>query len=291
MTTHSNWVAGLALIAGLFIGCSSGPTGPARGTAEWYWQSALTAYGEGDLAAALEELKYAADGEGEFASRAAVLTGVLTAALARANVQVADSLRTGIEENEDLTEMVRTPLQQAERNARQNIISFVEELGKFKTALGTGEVSLAFPFPPGNRNESAAMNSLEMGEMISPLQLADGIVELTQRGIAKTVAMSAGMGDDMAGAQAKLDAGPVTVPGDQFQLIVAGFLVDMSGSFAQKKMNDPKIREVVIQRAEEWIAAGLESENADIKKRAEDLQFDIENEKRDRRGEKPLKRS
>lgn len=291
MTTHSNWTVGLALLASLLIGCSSGPAGPERGSAEWYWQSALTAYGEGDFPAALEELKYAADGEGEFASRAGVLTGVLTAALARANMEVADSMRKGIEENEDLTEMVRTPLQQAERNSRQNIISFVEGLGKFKTALGTGDVTLAIPFPPGNRDESAAMNSLEMGEMISPLQLSDGITQLTQRGVVETVSMAAGMGDDFAGAQAKLDAGPVTVPGDQFQLIVAGFLVEMSGSFTQKKMNDPKIREVVIQRAEEWIASGLESENADIKKRAEDLKFDIENEKRDRRGEKPLKRS
>lgn len=291
MTTHSNWITGLALTASLLIGCGSGPTGPQRGTAEFYWQSALTAYGEGDFPAALEELKYAADGEGEFASRAAVLTGVLTAALARANMQVADSLRKGIEENEDLTEMVRTPLQQAERNARQNIISFVEELGNFKAALGTGDVTLAIPFPPGNRNESAEMNSLEMGEMISPLQLADGIMKLTQLGVVETVSMAAGMGDDIAGAQAKLDAGPVTIPGAQFPLIVAGFLVDMSGSFAQKKMNDPKIRDVVIQRAEEWIAPGLESEDADIKKRAEDLKFDIENEKRDRKGEKPLKRS
>jgi hypothetical protein len=44
----------------------------------------------------------------------------------------------------------------------------------------------------------------------------------------------------------------------------------------------------VIQRAEEWIASGLESGDADIKSRAEELKAALENERRDLKGLPPL---
>lgn len=280
MTTRQYWITGLAAAASLVAGC--GEAGPARGSAEWYLEEAMASYTEGDFTAALEDLKYVSDGEA--AARTGVLTGVLTAGLARANMQVADALRAGVEENVDLLPLVREPLQVADRAARQSIISFVEGLGKFKTALGTGDVTLEFAFPPGNREESTAINSLLKGEQISEAQLAAGIRDLQQLGVVQTVSLAAGMADDYAAAQAKFDAGPVTIPGDRFQLIVAGFLVEMSGLFTQKKLNEPKVRDVVIQRGEEWIAAGLESEDAEIKARAGELKADFENERIDMKG-------
>lgn len=282
MTTRQYWTAGLAVAASLVAGC--GEAGPARGSPEWYLETAMASYAEGDFTAALADLEYVSDSESEAAARTGVLTGVLTAGLARANMKVADALRAGVEENIDLLPLVREPLQVADRAARQNIISFVEGLGKFKTALGTGDVTLEFAFPPGNREESTAMNSLMKGEEISEAQLAAGIRDLQQLGVVQTVSLAAGMGDDYAAAQAKFDAGPVTIPGDRFQLIVAGFLVEMSRLFTQKKLNEPKVRDVVIQRGEEWIASGLESEDAEIKARAEELKADFENERIDMKG-------
>jgi hypothetical protein len=286
MTTRQNWIGGLAVAASLVAGC--GEAGPVRGSAEWYLDSAMASYAEGDFTAALENLEYTADGEDELATRTGVLTGILRAGLARANMEVADALRTGVEKNQDLVPLVRAELQLADRAARQNIISFVEGLSKFKAAVGTGDVTLAFPFPPGNREESSALNSLKKGEEISELQLSNGIRDLQQLGVVETVARAAKLGNDYTAAQAKFDAGPVTVPNDEFQLIVADFLVEMSGVFTQKKMNEPKVRDVVIQRGEEWIASGLESQNADIKARAEELKVAFENERRDVTGLPPL---
>jgi hypothetical protein len=282
MTTQQNWITGLAVAAGLLAGC--GEPGPARGSAEWYLDSAMASYNEGDFTAALEDLEYTADGEDELAARSGVLTGILRAGLARANMQVGDALRAGVEENKDLLPLVGAQLQVADRAARQSIISFVEGLGKFKTAVGSGDVILEFPFPPGNREQPTSLISLKKGEEISEAQLADGIRDLLQLGVVETVSLAAGQGDNYAAAQAKFDAGPVTVPNDQFQLIVAGFLVEMSGVFTQKKMNEPKVRDVVIQRAEEWIASGLESGNADIKTRAEELKAALEKERIDMKG-------
>jgi hypothetical protein len=203
-------------------------------------------------------------------------------------MEVADVLRAGVEENKDLLPLVGAQLQIADRAARQNIISFVEGLGKFKAAVGTGDVTLAIPFPPGNREQPSALDSLKKGEEISEAQLTDGILKLRQLGVVETVSLAADLGNDYAAAQAKFDAGPVTVSGDRFQLIVAGFLVEMSGIFTQKKLNEPKVRDVVIQRAEEWIASGLESGDADIKSRAEELKAALENERRDLKGLPPL---
>jgi len=285
---QQNWLAALTTSLSILFGCAE--AGPDRGTPEWYWESAITSYAEGKFPDALEDLGYAEGGEGEFAARAGVLEGVLTAGLARANMEVAEACRAGIEQNADVLGLVGVPLQRIDRNVEQNIISFVEGLGDFQSAIGTGDVTLAFPFPPGTQTESSAMESVRNGEMISEAQLTDSIRDTQQLGVIKTVTKLAGLGENYAAAQAKFDGGPVTVPLGQFELTVAAFLVEMSGEFTQKKMNKPQIRDAVIQRAEKWIASGLESEDADIKKRAEDLKFDLENERRDMKGEKPLER-
>jgi len=282
MTTQQNWIVGLAVTAGLLAACSE--PGPARGSAEWYLDSAMASYAEGDFTSTLADLEYVADGEGETADRSGVLTGVLRAGLARANMQVSEALRAGLEENIELLPLVGEPLQVADRAARQNIISFVEGLDEFKTAIGTGDVTLEFAFPPGNREQPTSLISLQKGEEISPAQLADGIVQLRQLGVVDTVSRFAGMGDRYAQAQAKFDAGPVTVPGDEFQLVVAGYIVEMSGLFAHTKLNEPKLRDLVIKRGEEWIAAGLESDDPEIKSRAEELKTAFEQERVDMKG-------
>lgn len=290
LTTTHHCIVGLAIAVSFLVGCSSGPEGPAQGSSEWYWQSAATEHEDGDFPDAVEELGYAAEGEGEWAQRAVVWHGLLTAGLARGNAAASETCRLALEENADLMALVRGPMQQVQRDARQNIISFVEGLGDFESALGTGDVILDIPFPPGDLVESSLMASLAGGQQISDVQLQAGIKQMLALGVMETVALMAGSGDDLAGAQATFEAGPVTVDAEDVKMIVANYLVDMSYSFTKDRINEPNIRDVVLQRAGDWIESGLESENEGIKEQSEALRDVIEDERRDVKGLEPLDR-
>lgn len=290
LTTTHHCIVGLAIAVSLLVGCSSGPEGPAQGSSEWYWQSAATEHEDGDFPDAVEELGYAAEGEGEWAQRAVVWHGLLTAGLARGNAAASETCRLALEENADLMALVRGPMQQVQRDARQNIISFVEGLGDFESALGTGDVILDIPFPPGDLAEASLMASLADGQQISDVQLQAGIQQMLALGVMETVALMAGSGDDLAGAQATFEAGPVTVDAEDVKMIVANYLVDMSYSFTKDRINEPNIRDVVLQRAADWIESGLESENEGIKEQSEALRDVIEDERRDVKGLEPLDR-
>ena len=284
-TTTYNLLAALVVAAISLVGCGgSAPEGPVRGSAEWYSQTATEAYTAGDYVKALEELEYAADGEGEWAQRAVIWRGLVTAGLGRGNQAVAEVGRIAMEENIDLVGLVRTPMQQAQRDARQNIIGFVEELGSFQTALGSGDIVLDLPFPPGSQTDSAAMSALENGEPIAENRLEGGVRDYIGRGVVEVFAVMAGTGDDLAKAQAAFEAGPVTVSGAAGKLAVATLLTDMSPAFSKAQMNDAKVREAILQRADQWIESGLESEDEEVKARAERLRDIIEDERRDIKG-------
>lgn len=284
-TTTQNLAAALVVAAISLTNCGgSAPDGPVRGSAEWYSQTATEAFAVGDYVKALEELEYAADGEGEFARRAVVWRGLVAAGLGRGNQAVAEVGRLAVEENIDLVDLVRTPMQQAQRDARQNIISFVEELGSFQSALGSGDIVLDLPFPPGNHADSPAMSALESGEPIAENRLEGGVRDYIGRGVVEVFAVMVGTGDDLAKAQAAFEAGPVTVSGAAGKLAVATLLTDMSPAFSKEQMNDAKVREAILQRADQWIESGLESEDDSVKERAERLRDVIEDERRDIKG-------
>ena len=64
----------------------------------------------------------------------------------------------------------------------------------------------------------------------------------------------------------------------------------LSAGFSEDRMNDPRIRELILQRAEHWIASGLESEDEAVKERADEFVDIIEDERRDIKGLRPLRR-
>ena len=76
---------------------------------------------------------------------------------------------------------------------------------------------------------------------------------------------------------------PVTIANDDARFAVAKILLDISLVFSRKRVDDPKIRLALIERAEQWTKSYLESEDAELKKRAEAFAKEIEDERRDMR--------
>ena len=75
----------------------------------------------------------------------------------------------------------------------------------------------------------------------------------------------------------------MTIANDDARFAVAKILLDISLVFSRKRVDDPKIRLALIERAEQWTKSYLESEDAELKKRAEAFAKEIEDERRDMR--------
>ncbi len=287
MQTKALLVAFAATLA--LLGCSTdGGESQANalkpGSPEWFLDATVMNVERGDFVKALEHLENATKGEGPGAERAVVWRTVMTAGLALGHREAAEACKEGIEAKPDSAANLRGPLQQAQRDSRQYTIELVEGLGDFEKVLAKGQVTLDFPFPTGATNESPVMAGIAGGDAVPEQQLADGIAHTLRRHQILSVAEMAGVPGDANAAQAKFDAGPVSVSEDHARITVVRYLADISPMFDTQMLNDPKIRKIVLDRADQWIAPYLESEDEDQKAAAEELKEIIEDERRDMGG-------
>lgn len=273
----------------LLISCSTdggASRGPRPDSAEWYIDAAVMNVERGDFPKALEHLDSAIDREGPAVQDAIVWKTIMTAGLTLGHREVAEACKSGIEAKPDSSASLRGVLQQAQRDSRQYAIEFLEGLGAFEKTLAEGQVALRFPFPSGSVAESPVIATVSSGDAIPEGQMADGIYHTLRRNQIRAVSEMVGAPDEPPAAQAKFDAGPPSVPEMEARLSIARYLAAMSPLFDREMLNDPKIRKIVLDRAEQWITPHLESENEDLKEAAEELQKTIEDERRDLGGKK-----
>lgn len=278
----------VALIAAaLIVSCTGGGSaealGPEAGSAEWYWDAAVMNVERGDYPKALEHLENAVAGEGEFSERAVVWKTVVTAGLARGHRRVAEACKSGIEAKPESSDSLTGFLQQAQRDARQYTIDLLEGLGEFEKTLADGKLTMDFPFPSGTANESPALMSVSDGDAVPEAQMIDAVDHALRRYQILAVTEMAGA-DGPSAAQAQFDQGPVTVPAPRARMSVARLLVGISPLLDTQMMNDPKIRKILLDRAEQWVQPQLEGEDEDLKAAAEELMEKIEDERRDMGG-------
>ncbi len=278
-------LASAAALAGL-PGCNGGPAAPKGGSPEWHWDNASFYYDRGEFSKMSAELDNVASRETPLKERARVWRTVLMMGLARGYMEVGDAYRAAIEESPKLRPSYEPLLQQINREARQFAIELTESLGDLDQAWGTNEVICQFPFPPGAATVPPVIEGIREGQNVAMEQVESASERTVQRGVvlAATEFCGFGAGAEFAEeAKAAFAAGPVTISNDDARFATAKILLDMSLVFSRKRVDDPKIRLALIERAEQWTEPYLESENAELKKRAEEFAKEIEDERRDMR--------
>ncbi len=276
-----------ALVAALVLSsCGGGgqPAGPRAGSPEWYWEATVQNYDSGDFPKALEHLSNAASGEGDIAEKAKVWKTVMTAGLALGHRELAEACKSSMAAKPATASSLTGVLQQAQRDSRQYAIELLEGLGDFEKTLKAGHATLAFPFPSGNSVEAPAIANLSKGDAVPEGQLADGILQTLRRNQIIAVTEMIGTPGEANAAQAKLAAGPVTPPEPQARLSITTYLVHLSPLFDTQMLNDPKLRKIALDRAEQWLQPCVDSEDEAVKAAAEKLTARIEDERRDMGG-------
>ncbi len=272
-------------LAGL-LGCNGGPAAPKGGSPEWHWDNAGFYYDRGEFAKMSAELDNVASRETPLKERARVWRAALLMGLSRGYMEVGDAYRAAIEESPKLRPNYEAPLQQINREARQFAIELTESLGDLDKAWGTDDVICQFPFPPDSATVPPVMEGIREGQDVSAEQVATASKRTVLRGIVLAATEFCGFGEGVEfvkTAQAAFEAGPITISNDDARFATAKILLDVSLIFSRKRLDDPKIRKAVIDRTEQWTRPYLESENAELKKRAEAFAEEIEDERRDMR--------
>ena len=288
MRTHMRSSAAVIAAISMSFACGGGgggEAGPRLGTPEYSWQLAEDFQQMGQYDKAIEPLDNLAAGDSELKNKAILWRTVLLDGLARGHQELAEGYRLAMEEDEELTTKFRNPLQQAYRDAKQYSIDLIESLGEVEAALASG-AKLEFPVPDGSAAKPAPLAAIEQGEEVLDSMLAT-LPELTlERGVILSAAELAGKADNAEQAASAIEGGGVTLDEDEARLIMAKVMLDRSVVFDKKRLYQPDIRKILVDRAEQWIQPYLESENEDLKAKAEKLMEEVEDERRELDGKR-----
>ena len=280
-------LASTAILASLLGSCGdSGPPAPRGGSPEWHWDNAGYYYERSEFSKMSTELVAIADRETPLNQPARVWRTVLLLGLSEGFMDIGDAFRAAIEEDPDLRQTYDARLQQVNRDARQYTIELTESLGELDEAWGTGDVVCQFPFPPGSAEMPPVLEGIREGQDVSSEQVAGAGERTVYRGVVLAATEFCGFGDGpehVEKAQTQFEAGPVTISNDDARFAVAKMLLDASLVFSDLRVNEPNVREAMIDRTEQWIQPYLESENEELKERAEAFAEEIEDERRDMR--------
>lgn len=270
-----------ALLAGVtFWSCQTEPTGPAVGSAEWYWEAARHNYAIGDYEKAQEQLERLAATHSDWSDRAVPWRTVLTGGLARGYLELTDTFGLCASMNEKVEADLRNPIQQWRRDARRHALNFTEGVAAMaQIAQGRETVPLDFSFPSGRLAKSPVMENIEEGMPPRPDQIAGCEDEALGRGLVLQASSMVGA-KDAPQAQALFETTPVEVPVNTMQCALADSLVELSTIFDPRHVNEADKQMYMLDLAIETLQNPLSSGDAEIQKRAEEIQKKAEEKRK-----------
>ena len=282
--TKTLWISVSLLMAALFWGCSGGPSGPAAGTPEWYWQAAAENFGNGDLAKTEEHLSNLVKSESEWQKRGAAWRLVVLSGLARGYMDLGDAYADGSKENQAKAAQFRLPIQQYQRDGRRFAIALAESIGPFQKLIASdATVTLDFAFPGGSPNESAILTSVSGGTFPKEEPRAEAEDAAVMRGVLlQATLLSSGSGEGVTKARAAFEAGAAEVPRQLFLAGLAKTLYATAELFDRLHLNQPDIGKILVQRSEECLELALDTEDEEIQKIAEAVKEEIANDTKER---------
>jgi hypothetical protein len=231
--------ASAGFVVVILVGCQQGPTPPQKGTPAFYWQAAMEAFQSGDYLRTSDHLEQIARSENEYTGRAQPWRLVLTAGMAKAWTELADHFEYGARANKTNPTPFRRNTSDFRNMAARTALHFAETFEQFEKTNKDQEITLQFPFPPGNTAQPPQLTKAAQGMMLQPAEVEELQKRMLQRGMLLQSCAAAGTGNDTAKLQQMFKAGEVKVPRDTFVLGMARALYDQSQLFTPTKLDQP----------------------------------------------------
>ncbi len=233
----------------LTFSCSSGPSGPEKGTPAFYWSAAKETFGAGDYSKTLDHLGNLLKKDNEYRAQAYPWYLVLSTGLTHGYMQMADRFETGARMNKTNPGAFRRLVSNYRRSARELSLGFVEAFDGFQTAVTTPQVELAFPYPSGSPAESVTIGRVAGGILPPDAEIETAQTAELKRAVLLAVARATGSGDDTTKAQALFKTTPVKISRATFNQAMAFALYDHAMLYDPKKMDEPSRMELMLNRA------------------------------------------
>uniref|UniRef100_Q025C2 Lipoprotein n=1 Tax=Solibacter usitatus (strain Ellin6076) TaxID=234267 RepID=Q025C2_SOLUE len=257
------WFAICALILAITvcISCSSGPTGPEKGTPAFYWQAARETFAAGDTTKTLEHLDKLLADHNEYSDRALTWSLVLTSGLAAGYTELADTYEIGGRVNKSDPSAFRRPMMNYRSIAGRLSLQFGENFAKFASVKGD-TVPLAFGRPIGTAATAPGLTRIGKGMVMPAADLENTETKTLERNILLAACSAAGAPDDTAKLESLLKSPDATVPRPVFVMAMARALYNASQLYNNRKLDDPSKLTIFAERAQEAMKSVPDSKEA-----------------------------
>ena len=245
----------LALISGIgtLLSCSSGPPAPQMGSPAFYWQGAREVYGAGDYMKTLQHLDNLLATDNEYTARALPWVLVLKSGIAQGYMDAADNYAVGARNNHTDPSAFRRQVSDNRSAASQLALQFAEDFGKLGKLKGD-TISLEFAYPKGTAAPVAQFTKVTTGIALTPSETDRAQQRSLERGVLLATCRAAGATNDTAKTEELLKTGSATVPRATFMTAMADSLYRFSQLYAADKLDEPRIMDALIQRAQAALA-------------------------------------
>jgi hypothetical protein len=233
----------------LTYSCSSGPSGPEKGTPAFYWNAAKETFGTGDYTKTLDNLDNLLKKDSEYRAQAYPWYLVLSTGMAHGYMELADRFETGARANKTNPGAFRREVSNYRRSARELTMGFVEAFDGFQKSNTDAEVALAFPYPSGSPGEPPTIGRVANGILPPDAEIETAQNAELKRSVLLATARATGSGDDTTKAQGLFKTTPVKVPRSTFVESMAMALYDHAMLFDTKKMDEPARMGLMLTRA------------------------------------------
>src|SRR5262249_48662758 len=155
------------------------------GTPEFIWAAAKSTYAAGDFLKSKDNLVQLAKGQTEFAGRSQTLAILLSAGIAQAYIDLADSFEAGARVNRANP----TPFHRQSNLFRSQAAAVSMETAELVHRMQSGDktenVEIAFGYPTGNIAEPVQLQRVNKGMILPEADIESLQKEMIQRGVLK----------------------------------------------------------------------------------------------------------
>jgi len=237
------------LALGVLMSCSSGPSGPEKGTPAFYWQAAKETFAAGDNMKCLEHLDRLLTPENEYFAKALPWSLVASGGLALGYADLADNYEKGARANKTDPTWFRRRVSEYRTQAKQLSLQFADRFAKFGQLKGD-TVALAFGYPKGSAAVTAQLTRMAGGIALPQADVDLALAQTLQRNVLMEACRAAGAPEDTAKGESVLKDPEAKVPRATFLMAMAQNLYDLSQIYTPMKADDPEKMKIFCERAE-----------------------------------------
>lgn len=163
--------------------------------------------------------------------------------------------------------------------ARVRSVEYVEGFDLTMKHVQAGKtVALDGPFPDTAGHENPALDKIRHGAMISDDERMKAEFDEVEAGLARAVASTLGVGDDLNAARARMQSGSATVKHPALLVSAAGQMCQLSAIFGRKALDDDRLNRAFHERALATADTAIEKLKQEPDKKLEDTVKKIKKE-------------